>query len=115
MAWGLLDSYKEYNIQEVKEAEDEIPNELYSVLAMLPPKELPRLKAFMVQDMMTMSEMKDLFGQMWTVQFIQVSFYELELVRRRRNYFMWDESLRTYIQKFLKDGESRPAWRPPAF
>ena len=115
MAWGLLDSYKEYNIQEVKEAEDEIPNELYSVLAMLPPKELPRLKAFMVQDMMTMSEMKDLFGQMWTVQFIQVSFYELELVRRRRNYFMWDESLRTYIQKFLKEGKSQPPWRPPAF
>lgn len=115
MAWSLLDSYKDYNIQEVKEAGERIPNELHSVLAMLPAKELTRLKAFMIQDMMTMSEMKELFGQSWTVQFIQVSFYELELVRRRRNYFMWDETLRSYVQKFLTEAKGRPAWAPPGY
>ena len=64
---------------------------------------MTRLKAFIVQDMMTMSELKDLFGPSWTVQFIQTVFYEMNLLKRRRSYFMWDSTLRDYMEQYIND------------
>ena len=76
------------------------------MLDQLPASEVTRLKAFIVQDMMTMSELKDLFGPTWTVQFIQTAFYEMNLMKRRRSYFMWDSQLREYMEQYINE---RPA------
>ena len=65
------------------------------------------MKAFVVQDMMTMGELKDLFGPNWTIEFIQTAFYEMGLMKRRRNYFMWDEQLREYMQNYIEESKDR--------
>ena len=103
MAHGLLEGYKEYNISELSQSGAEIPDELRTVLEQLPPNEVKRLKAFMVQDMLTMSELKDLFGPTWTVNFIQTTFYEMGIVTRRRQYFMWDQQLRGYLGQYIEN------------
>lgn len=103
LAWSFLDGYKEYNIQEVTSVNGELPLTLKTVLDQLPFNEVTRLKAFIVQDMMTMSELKDLFGPNWTVQFIQTAFYEMGLMKRRRAYFMWDSQLREYMEQYINE------------
>ena len=80
-----------------------MPEVLKAVLDKLPDSEVTRLKAFIVQDMMTMSELKDLFGPNWTVQFIQTVFYEMNLLKRRRSYFMWDSELRDYMEQYINE------------
>ena len=115
MAAKLLDGYKEYNVAEAVSSSSEIPSELRDVLEQLPPTNIKRLRAFIAQDMMTMSEMKDLFGPTWTISFIQTAFYEMALVKRRKQYFMWDEQLRTYMEQYIAR-PTRPdttSWTPP--
>ena len=107
LAFNMLDSYKNLNVSMSGTATEEIPSELQTVLDRLQPNELTRLKAFIVQDMMTMSELKDLFGPNWTIEFIQTAFYEMNLMKRRRSYFMWDSQLRDYMQKYIKLNEGK--------
>lgn len=114
MAASLLSMYSEYNVAENTSSSDEIPKALRDVLEQLPPNEVRRLRAFIAQDMMTMSEMKELFGPVWTVNFIQTAFYEMSMIKRRRQYFMWDEQLRTYVEQYLVR-PTRPdtnSWHP---
>ena len=112
LAWSLLDGYRDLNVKEHTSATGEVPETLKIVLDQLPQNEVTRLKAFIVQDMMTMSELKDLFGPTWTVQFIQTAFYEMNLMKRRRSYFMWDSQLRDYMEQYIND---RPNEKPVGY
>ena len=107
MAWSLLDGYKNLNITERTSSGGEVPEILKTILDQLPANEVTRLRSFIVQDMMTMSELKDLFGPSWTVQFIQTAFYEMNLMKRRRSYFMWDSQLREYMERYINERPSK--------
>jgi len=114
LAWSFLDGYKELNVAETRSANGTVPDVLKAILDQLPDAEVTRLKAFIVQDMMTMSELKDLFGPNWTVQFIQTVFYEMNLLKRRRSYFMWDSELRDYMEQYINERpNNKPSYEYP--
>ena len=112
LAYSILDKYNKINVGTSSSSGGIIPETLKSLLDRLQSNELTRLKAFIVQDMMTMGEMKDLFGPTWTVEFIQTAFYELDLMKRRRNYFMWDEQLREYMKNYIEENKDRNTGYP---
>jgi len=105
-AFEILDSYSSINVKAVSSSGPNVPQELSSILGSVPPTERTRLRAFIVQDMMTMSEMKELFGANWTVRFLQTAFYEMGLIKRRRAYFMWEQELRDYIGQFINERQT---------
>jgi len=112
LAFSILDKYKRLNVPKGGATSEAMPTALKDVLDRLQANELTRLKAFIVQDMMTMGELKDLFGPTWTIEFIQTAFYEMDLMKRRRNYFMWDEQLREYMKNYIEDNKGRESSYP---
>jgi hypothetical protein len=108
MAYDLLDSYKQYNIQTYSSYNSGLPDELRKTLSTMPPRERKRLKLFLSQDTATMAELKELLGQTFTVEFIQTAMFDLEIMKKRGRFFMWDEQLRGHIQDYLGGGNEQP-------
>ena len=115
LAFDILNRYNKFNVGSSSANNGVTPESLTTVLKKVKISEIPRLKAFVVQDMMTAGEMKDLFGHEWTVEFLQTAFFELDLMKRRRNYYMWDEQLREYMKNYIDENKDRKMDYPESY